>query len=117
MKAKPGLSWRPQNIEDDRAMGYLPRKVANREWNQPKRKQCTAVNKDERSWRYEEHFDIRHGEAEFGVCPAGFGLVLVQIFFTMILFLPFGIVMYILCHCMLEIHDLVFHFDFTADYS
>ena len=32
----------------------------------------TAVNKDERSWRSKEHFDIRHRDKEFGVCPAGF---------------------------------------------
>ena len=72
VKAKPGLSWRPQNIEDDRAMGYLPRKVANREWNQPKRKKCAAVNKAERIWRPEMCFDIRHEDSEFGVCPACF---------------------------------------------
>ena len=29
----------------------------------------TAVNNGERKWRSEEHFDIRHGDAEFGVCP------------------------------------------------
>jgi hypothetical protein len=31
-------------------MGYLLRKADNREWNQPKRKKCVAVNKAERSW-------------------------------------------------------------------
>lgn len=25
-----------------------------------------AANEDERSWRYEDHFYIRHGDAEFG---------------------------------------------------
>ena len=29
-------------------MGYLLRKAANREWNQPGRKQFVAVNKDEK---------------------------------------------------------------------
>ena len=47
-------------------MGFLQRKAASREWKQPKRK-CVAVNKAERSWRSEEHFDIRHGDAEFRV--------------------------------------------------
>jgi hypothetical protein len=37
----------------------------------------TTVNKDERSWRYEEDCDIRHGDVEFGVWPTGFGLALV----------------------------------------
>jgi hypothetical protein len=50
----------------------------------------TAVNKNERSWRSEECFDIRCGDIQFGVCPAGFlscfGLV----------FECFGMVMYIL---------------------
>jgi hypothetical protein len=25
-----------------------------------------------RSWRSDDFFDISHGDAEFGVCPAGF---------------------------------------------
>lgn len=32
-----------------------------------KREKCVAVNKDERRWISEECFDIRHGDAEFGV--------------------------------------------------
>lgn len=70
MKVK--LTWRPQDVRESRVMSSLVRKTANREWNQPKRKKFIAVNKDERSWRSEEHFDIRHGDAEFGVLPAGF---------------------------------------------
>ena len=73
---------RPQNIRDLEMVGYLPRKAANREWNQPKRKKCVAVNKAERSWRSEEHYAIRHGDAEFGVCPLVFSLALVQDFLT-----------------------------------
>ena len=42
------LPWRPQDVQDTRAMGYLLRKAANREWNQPRRKQFVAVNKDEK---------------------------------------------------------------------
>jgi hypothetical protein len=34
--------------------------AVNREWKQPKREICVAVNKSERSWKSEEHFDIRH---------------------------------------------------------
>ena len=29
-------------------MGYMLRKAANREWNQPRRKQFVAVNKEEK---------------------------------------------------------------------
>jgi hypothetical protein len=53
-------------------MRNLPRKAANREWKEPKRKKCVADKEAERSWRSEDHFDTRHGNAEFGVCPAGF---------------------------------------------
>lgn len=63
------LPWRPQDVRESRAMGYLLRKTANREWNQPKK--FVEVNKDERGWRFEEDFD-RHGDTEFGIFPAGF---------------------------------------------
>ena len=36
-------------MRDARVVGYLLRKAANREWNQPKRK-FVKVNKAERSW-------------------------------------------------------------------
>jgi hypothetical protein len=55
-------------------MGYLLRKAANREWNQPKRKKYVAANPTERTWRSEEPFDIRHGDAGFGVFAANFVL-------------------------------------------
>ena len=67
VKVKPGLPWRPQNVGDARAMGYLPRKAPNKAWNQPRRKECSAISKAERSLRY-EHFDIRHRDAKFGIC-------------------------------------------------
>lgn len=98
--------WRHQDIGDSRAVGYLLKRAAKREWNQPKRKKCVAVNKAKRSWRSEECFDISYGDAEFGVCPVC--LTLVQYFLTMLRSLPFGIVVYILCHYMLEVCDLVF---------
>lgn len=69
---KPGLPWRTQDVRDARGMGYLLRRAANREWSQPKRKKCVAVNKAKRGWRSEEGFDIRHGDAEFVVYPTGF---------------------------------------------
>ena len=42
------LSWRLKDVKDARAMGYMLRKAANRKWNQPRRKQFVAVNKDEK---------------------------------------------------------------------
>jgi hypothetical protein len=42
------LPWRLKDVKDAIAMGYMLRKVANRELNQPRRKQFVAVNKDEK---------------------------------------------------------------------
>jgi hypothetical protein len=42
------LTWRRQDVKDARAVGYLTRKADNRKWNQPRRKQFVAVNKDEK---------------------------------------------------------------------
>jgi hypothetical protein len=72
VKTKLGFYWKLQNVGDAKAVGYLPGRADSREWNQSKGKKCAAVNGAGRSWRPEEHFDIRHGAAEFGVCPAGF---------------------------------------------
>jgi hypothetical protein len=48
----------------------------NRKRNHPKKKKCATVNKAERSRRSEQHFDVRHGVTAFGVCPAGFLVLL-----------------------------------------
>lgn len=40
------LPGRPQNVQGDRALGYMLRKAANSEWNQPKRKKRVVLNKD-----------------------------------------------------------------------
>ena len=79
------------------------------------RKKCAAVNKAERSWRSEECFDIKH--EEFRVVQLVFNLASLQHFLTMHPSLHFGALMYILCHYMLEVGDLVFNFDFTWGYS
>jgi hypothetical protein len=101
-------------------MRCLPRKATNKMWNQLKRKKCVAVKKAERSWRSEVHTDIRHGVAMFKVCSAGFWSCLVQYFLTVLPSIHSGMLMYILCHYMLEVHDLFFFFfdfDFIGDYS
>jgi hypothetical protein len=90
--------WAAFGTPSARAMVYLPRKPVNRTWNQTEKKKCVAVNKAERSWR---------SDAEAGVCPAGFGLALVQKFPTMLSSISFETVMYILCYYMLEVCDLV----------
>jgi hypothetical protein len=42
------LPWRRQDVKDARAMAYLLRKAANREWNQSRRNMFVTVNKDEK---------------------------------------------------------------------
>jgi hypothetical protein len=49
VKVKPGLPWKTQDVRDARIIGHLPRKAANRKWNQPKRSKCVSVNRAERS--------------------------------------------------------------------
>ena len=68
VKMKPGLPWRPQNVGDARAMGYLLRGAANKELNQPKRIKYMVLTKAGRSWISEKHSDKQHGNAEFGIC-------------------------------------------------
>ena len=80
VKLKPGMLWRSQDVGDARDMVYLTRKTADGEWKQLKRKKSVAGTKAERSWRSEKGFDIRHGDAEFGVCPVGFGFCFGSVF-------------------------------------
>jgi hypothetical protein len=43
------LTWRPQDVKDARVMGYMLRKVAKREWNQPRQRnllQSTMMKKE-----------------------------------------------------------------------
>jgi hypothetical protein len=91
-------------------MGYLPRKAAIREWSKPKRKKCVAVNKAEESWKSEEPFDFKNGNEVFGVCSAGFWSCFGPVFISSLVLpsLHFGMIMYVLCHLMLELCDLFF---------
>jgi hypothetical protein len=69
-----------QNIGDARDRGYQLSTVSNRKWKQFKKKKCVIVNKTGRRGRFAEHFDIRHGSAVFGFCPACFWSDLGSIF-------------------------------------
>ena len=93
MKVKLGLPWRPREVRDARALGYLRRRGANRERNQSKGKKCAAVNKVERNWTSEECFDITHQNAEFGDFSAGFLFGFGPVFPY---YAPFGMVRFIL---------------------
>jgi hypothetical protein len=77
--------------------------------NKPK---CVTVNKAEWGWRSEDHFDIRHGGTEFGVCQARFRSFILVPYFLVLSSLPFVMLMHILFYCRLEVCDLLFYFDY-----
>jgi hypothetical protein len=61
-----------------RAMGYMPMEVANRDYNEPKKKNNVCNQQSQKK------LDIRCGNAESGVCLAGFwSCFLVQYFLTL----------------------------------
>jgi hypothetical protein len=68
VKVKRGLPWRPQDVR------YMLGKLLTVQETE----ECVAVNKTERSWKAEEGFDIRHGDAVWSLpswvlvllCPA-----------------------------------------------
>jgi hypothetical protein len=76
INVKPGLLWRSQDVGDARVVGYLLRKVAYRVRAQPKRENCVIVKKAGTEWISEWHFDIRHGDTEFEICPNWFSVLL-----------------------------------------
>lgn len=71
MKVKPGLPWRPQNVGDDRAVGYFQRRDPNRGIS-PWERGVLQPTKLKGAGGLKSTFDIRHGDKEFGVCPAPF---------------------------------------------
>jgi len=83
---------------------YLPRRATAQVEAAQEREVCC---KDERNRRTHEHPDSRRGDAEFGVRPAGSGLLWSSVS-SYRPFLPFGIVMHILCHYMLELCNFLF---------
>ena len=52
LKVMSGLPWRPQDVGHANAVGYLLKKTANGV-GQSEREKCVAVNKTERSYRFE----------------------------------------------------------------
>ena len=59
--------------------------------------------------------DMKIQDLEFVLLA--FSLELVLYFLTILPFLSFGMVLNILSHCMLEVCDLLFDFDFIEGYS
>ena len=113
------IAFETPRCQRARAVGYLLRKATHKEWNQPKRKKYVAVNKEENTGDLKNILtsDMQPQSLEF--FQLVFSLVFVQRFLTMIPSLHFVMVMYILCHYMLEVCDFLFFFNFcfTGDYS
>jgi hypothetical protein len=112
MDVKSGLPWRPQDVRDVRGMSYQQKRAAKTKWNHPKREKWLAVNKTDRSWSSEEHFELGHGYAVVAVFPAGLWSCFVPVFPHNPPFVPFGTLLYILGYFGLEVHGLLLHFDF-----
>ena len=66
------LTWRPQDVQDARAVGYLLRKAANGVEPARDKEVWCSQQRWKRSWSYEDCFDIRHADKEYGVCSACF---------------------------------------------
>ena len=65
------LPWSPQDDRDVKTVGYLPRKAANRKWNQPRRKKFVGVSKDGKGTGDQKTALTSDMEmSEFGVCSA-----------------------------------------------
>ena len=77
--------------------------------NENSPRECIALKKAERSWRSEEHFDIRRGVEEFEACLDGFWSCFGSVFPPYVAFLPCILEWY----CMLEVCDLPFESDLT----
>ena len=110
MKGKSGLCWR---VKDASAMGSLLRKAVGQAWNQSKREAGACCSQERGELKSAWTSDAWRQNLEFS--PLGFSLTLV---FPHSALLPsFWIVIYILCHCMLEVCDLLFGFNFIEGYS
>lgn len=111
MKLKTVLPCRPQDAGDGRATGYLLRKAAKREWEQAKERSVlnSTKLKGVGDLKIILTSDMKIQILEFVQLASR--LALVQYFLTMLPSLSFGMVMYILCHCMFKVCDLLFDFD------
>lgn len=76
---------------------YMISGAADLLWKQPKRHKSVTVNQAKRDWKSKEYPDIRCENSEFGVCPAGFGLILTECFLALLPFLLSRMAIHFLC--------------------
>lgn len=112
VKVKPALCWRPQDAGDAQAVGSPPRKAADWVWNYPIKRSPTKL-KGLGDVKATLISDMEMLSLESALLVFHFALV--QSFLMVLPFLPFGKIMYILWHCMLEVCDLLFKFWFYRE--
>lgn len=100
-KRKPGLCWRAKMLVVPESWMFA-RESCMQGVEHPQREECVTAGKAGRA-EPSKPFDIRHKVTGFGVCPDRFRFSLGPYFLPLHLCLPFGMVMHILRHCMLEV--------------
>lgn len=65
----------PQEVRGSRAMGCLPVRAANKEWDQPRRKKCAVVNAAESSWKSTLAADMEMQSSKLALLVLGLALV------------------------------------------
>lgn len=109
------IAFNTQDTEDVTTMTHLPIRTPLRKWKQPMKKICKAGNKaGGKGAEPSKPFDNRHGATGFGLIGSCFALV--QYFFIIPRFLPFGMVIHIMCHYMLEKY-VIYLFEFRGNYQ
>lgn len=95
---KSGLCWRTPDVGEASTLGYLPKTAIGRAWNQPIGEGLSQSRNLEGIGDLKSPLtaDMVMQDLEFFLL--GFTLALVPYFFTILPFLPFVMVMSILCH-------------------
>ena len=79
-----------------------------REWHKPRIEMCVAGRKAGRA-EPSKHFDSRGADTGCSLLGSGFAFIR-YIFIIVPTFLPFGIRIYIMHNCILEVCNLLFYF-------
>ena len=115
VNVKTGLPCKLQDVGDARAIGYLPRTAAHREWKKTK-KSILQSTKIKGGGNPKSTLTSAMEIQSLEFAQLVFRLALVQHFLIMSLSLTFSMVMHILCH-ILEHCDLPFDFGFSGAYN
>ena len=111
MKMKPGLCWRPQSVGDARITGdtcqiQIQWKQCFQKSGAKPRKTDDAVSNPGRE-APAKPIDSRYRTQDLELTLLGFCFALVQYCLAIFPFLPFGMIKYILCHCILKVCNLL----------